>query len=59
MKYKIQMLAVDKDGNVEIPEGWIPLSYKEVLVIPSSSTPGGSYLSKEIIVLEPIKTEDL
>lgn len=59
MKYKVQMLIVDKDGNVDIPEGWTPVGYKEVLIIPSSGTAGGSYVNKEVIVLEPMKTENL
>lgn len=52
MKYKVQKLNIDSDGNVDIPKGWIPLSYKETLVLPSCRA---NYIDAEIIVLEPIK----
>lgn len=51
MKYKIQELMVDDHGNVDIPEGWIPLGYKETIV---AKFGGGNYIMKELIVLEPI-----
>lgn len=57
MKYKVQTLVIDSFGEVDIPEGWIPLNYVEKL-IPSSSIGIGiseeSYVERELIVLEPI-----
>jgi hypothetical protein len=32
MRYKIQTLIIDSFGNVEIPEGWIPLNCREKVV---------------------------
>ncbi len=59
MKYKIQTLYVDKDGIVDVPEGWIPVKYEETLETQSSiGTWGGkTYTKREIIALEPINED--
>lgn len=57
MKYKIGKLIFDKDGNVDVPDGCIPLKYN-VLV-----TPGGpdkeqhTGIKRILLVLEPVKEE--
>jgi hypothetical protein len=51
MKYKVQKLAVDSDGIVDIPEGWIPLEYRKTFM---SASDRGNYIDGEIIVLEPL-----
>lgn len=57
MKYKIKKLMLDKDGNVDMPDGCIPLKYN-VLFTPSSSDKGQSIEAKRILlVLEPVKEE--
>lgn len=55
MKYKIQTLVVDSFGEVDIPEGWIPLNYVERLVSTSGKgTYEDTYTERQLIVLEPI-----
>lgn len=56
MKYKVQTLYVDNEGNVDIPEGWIPIKYEETLEIQSEiGTWGGKrFVRREIIALEPL-----
>jgi hypothetical protein len=55
MKYKIQTLIVDSFGNVDIPEGWIPLNFTEKFISTSGGgTCGGTYKRHELVVLEPI-----
>lgn len=60
MKYKVQTLYVDSDGNVDIPKGWIPIKYEEKLEYTSSiGTWGGMrYTKREIIVLEPLSEDE-
>jgi hypothetical protein len=56
MKYKVQTLIVDSFGNVDIPEGWIPLNFIEKIVstLSGGTTCGGTYKQRELIVLEPV-----
>jgi hypothetical protein len=61
MKYKVQTLSIDSFGEVDIPEGWIPLNIIEKLTPLSGkgtfeeSYPfGETYVERELVVLEPI-----
>ena len=55
MRYKIQILIIDSFGNVEIPEGWIPLNCREKIVSTfGRGTCGTTYKQQELIVLEPV-----
>jgi hypothetical protein len=55
MRYRIQTLIIDSFGNVEIPEGWIPLNCREkAMSTPSRGTCGTTYKQQELIVLEPV-----
>jgi len=56
MKYKVQILYVDKEGIVDVPEGWIPIKYEETLETQSSigTWEGIRFTKREIIALEPI-----
>lgn len=55
MKYKVQTLIVDSFGNVDIPDGWIPLNFSEKMISTfSRETCGATYKQQESIVLEPI-----
>ena len=54
MKYKIQTLEADSHGNIDIPDGWIPLGYGEVLEISTSKT---SRVMRRLTALEPIKED--
>jgi len=55
MQYKIQTLEVDSRGNVDIPKGWIPLGYGEVLEI---STGRASRVVRKLTALEPMEVEE-
>lgn len=56
MKYKIQTLIVDSFGNVDIPEGWIPLNYVDKYVSTyGRGTYGETHMERELVVLEPIQ----
>ena len=55
MKYKIQTLIIDSFGNVDIPEGWIPLNCRRKLISTfGGGTCGATYEQQELIVLEPV-----
>ena len=56
MRYKVQTLYVNKEGIVDIPEGWIPIKYEERLECQSSigTWEGIRFTKREIIALEPL-----
>lgn len=55
MRYKIQTLVIDSFGEVDIPEGWIPLNYVEKLISSyGKGTNEETYVERELIILEPI-----
>jgi len=60
MKYKVQTLYVDSKGIVDVPKGWIPIDYKEILEMQSSigTWEGRRYAKREIIALEPINDDE-
>lgn len=59
MKYKVQKLSVDTNGIVDIPEGWIPIKYEEILtLVPGRGTFGENVIRTDIIVLEPLKKDE-
>ena len=60
MKYKVQILYVDKEGIVDIPKGWIPIKYEQTweTSLGSGTGGGGSFISKKIIALEPLGEDE-